>query len=174
MTGFHHGHWPLLILFISLVFGVGTGCTQTRMVSADTPYAAINQQAKEHDVVVVHVDGHEAMGTNLRVTPDSTWWQDKAARTPLSVSTSAVAEIHIVNRERGVLQGFGVGALFGAALGAMAGGGSCQGDSFFTPGTCMLIGGGVLGGIGLLLGAGIGQIRGSRTVYRLQEIPPSE
>lgn len=161
----------LLLLSVVLL----GGCTTVRVVDPATPSLLdrINSEADGRAVRLRFADGREARGTRLVVGPDTMSYVDARGRAR-SVPTRTVREIRMRYRERGALQGAGLGLLAGAATGAVVGAifYSESGFSPFTRGEIAAIGAASLGVGGASLGLKVGRERGSRRAYRFRHAPP--
>jgi hypothetical protein len=147
-----------------------TACTHHHVMTSLRPISAsaeASAQLEDGRVVEVHA----------APTPEGARWmkQDKAARTSVIVESTDIRSYTTVSHGRGALEGLAVTGLSGAALGVVTGLASgddkCNQDFcifLFTAREKAVVGGVVFGGLGIVLGALIGAIVGSRDVYEAE------
>lgn len=152
------------------------GCTHTKTVHTDTArFEALQRNVTDERVTVTLVDQQYYRDVRLmRLTPHRTSWRmDDGQR--MSVPTSSVHSISVVNRSRGQWEGFGLGLMAGALTGAFIGFGMGDDpeDQFFAftaedKAMAFAIPVGLLGG---LTGVAVGGASGSTQTYYIAPAP---
>jgi len=151
-------------------------CTHLRTFKT---YDDINVVSKDRKGQITLVNGRGYAGRDFHLAEDSTHWRDLNTNKAQSISTSQIREISIKKSGRGAWEGFGVGLLAGAAIGAVIG--FASGDDpgadepglenlfAITAGEKALRSGVYLGGLGGLVGLSVGATTGSKDKFVLQE-----
>ena len=158
----------------ALALALLAGCTQTRTLAPDDPYAwdEVNGRGGRGEAAVVTLAGGETVRAEaVHVAPDVATWLDPATGAGRSAPTADVVSVAFADPGRGALQGLAIGGSLGGLLGMGAGTFVDFLDDFGGPGAATvggtLVGGAVAGGIGALAG----RARGGRTVF-LGPAPP--
>lgn len=157
------------VLLATLVL-LATGCSTTHRVSHDPSngYGKVTNAAAGETARIHLRDGRTTKLDNLYVDADSTTGVTPQG-TKRAFPTSAVREIEIVNRGKGILQGAGIGAI-PLAIGGLLGASTASGGPNDLPLVPIAIA--FLSLPGTFVGGIIGGIRGARETYRFSNASP--
>ena len=148
-----------------LIYAIG--CTHVTMIDHDSPDATyyVNKKAKSRTSQIQLKNNERCLGKDISVRPDSTSWFDAVSGIRRTVPSAEISQIQIVDRGRGALDGF----LIGASIGCVPGGALWV--SFvnaFCDSDCNTTGAAIVGGLvggaaaGLVVGLPIGSAIGSK------------
>ncbi len=157
-------------LLLLIVCFVGCSSTHRLRLAHEEDFASLNNRAFLKKVMVTFVDGRKIKVANLRMTSDSTYWNNPQIKqqpspTYMAVATSQIKEVRFIRRGESALQGMGFGFLFGAVVGYAAGE-DCPPNAFICfPREEVAV---VFGLTGALIGLPIGAIIGHRDTYIIE------
>lgn len=135
-------------------------CTHRGQLSADA-----SELARGQEVAARTISGEEVEGTVVKGPLGGYRVRLERPRRELELS-----ELRTISREsvpRGALDGLLIGAAMGVVAGALLGAGSYDGSSYVVDnrGESALLGAGILGGVGVLVGAAGGAAGGASLEY---------
>lgn len=158
-------------LAITLLAVLG-GCTHTRGLEGQ-PWSQINAQAGRSEATVELASGERVAARSLHLAPDVATWVDPASGDLRSVPTADVVAVRFADRQRGALEGAGIGLAAGAIVGGTVGGFAALREAGYFPregnpdDTAVLVGAGAGGLVGAALGSLLGAARRSHVVHPL-------
>ena len=159
-----------ILIIITVVFV--SNCTHVRRPFT---FDDVNKAGIGKKTYIALTSGRVFNGKSIRITHDSTSWLDFRTDDTQSISTSQIKSIIVKKSGRGALEGFGIGVLSGAVIGAVIGflSGDDDPQTVFMPYTAeekALGYGVVLGGAGGLLGVPIGAAVGSKDKFVFEDV----
>lgn len=157
----------ILVLFALILWG----CTHTHHLSrAKNPdeLKQINRLGTGKEGKMILNQGEMITAQDIHVRADQTYFLNVNSGRKDSITTSEIREFHFKRSGQGALEGLGIGLLFGATTGVVAG--FLSGDDppgwFAMTAEEKATGLGILGGIGGgILGLPIGAATGSREIF---------
>jgi hypothetical protein len=143
---------PTFLLFISLL----SGCSSSSSVRQST-YGEINERLREHEVRIELKDGTALFAKDVTIADDSVSWLNVETNERSTAGIQRLNRVVIKSYWLGGLEGFGFGALVGAAVGALSTSSSSYGFFGHEAGLLFALAGGIAGGIigfipGILIG----------------------
>jgi hypothetical protein len=158
---------PLLLLIVS-----AAGCTTTTPLKVNAnegdELTGLSEEFRGEGISVVLTDGRVFPAIGLHLAPDSTSWFDPAGELVV-VETTEIASIRRVDRDRGRLQGAGLGTLMGMALGGTFMLRSFKNQDMIVGAHLAFGAGALMGAIpGLILGASVGERQGAQEVHEIE------
>jgi hypothetical protein len=158
---------------LAAMLTTGAGCHTTvaagRVLTPDSERIIRDAQPRAPLEVVVPVGAERhADATLVRVLPTEAVVRVEADQREISVPTGTIRRVAVADHASGALKGAGAGLLAGAAAGVLLGaqaGSNDGGDTGFSRGTGMFLGGAVLGLVGAFVGTIVGGMRADVTTY---------
>ena len=157
----------LLLLIVCFL-----GCSSTHRLrpAHEADFASLNNRAFLKKVMVTFVDGRKIKVANLRMTSDSTYWNNPQIKqqpspTYMAVATSQIKEVRFIRRGRGAVDGMGFGLPLGLIYGVSQAGEACANCLIPISAGEIVLG---LGIFGAILGAPVGAIIGHRDIYIIE------
>ncbi len=149
-----------------LLIATAWGCAHTRQVRPDSAsMARLDARVRHRPAELVLRDGGRYATQEIRLTPDSAFWQVPGVSGRRAASMSNVSEISYKSRLRGALDGLILGFLIGASLGV----GLIDNPEGSSNGVVNRAETGLAGGVPFAIwGAPIGAIIGSRLRFRIK------
>ena len=163
---------PLLSLVAVGVLSLCSACTHTSALEVSDPAlrADVNERAEGRTARVTLVSGERTRARALHLAAGVATWVDPSTGEVRSVPSADVVRVRFLSRGKGAAEGAGIGLTVASALGGVALIASGN-DEFLSPTAAGLLVGALAAIHSVPLGALIGTVRGSHTVY---EVGPEE
>jgi hypothetical protein len=161
----------LTLVLLAIIVAMSACAHTTSIDPMNTKQCGDLRRKTAHNVVkVALLNRTEQEAQCLLIGSDSTSWLDPGTHELKTVCTAEVMQVELVDRDKGMLEGLGIGLLTGALTGAAMGfadGDDPPGWFSITAGEKAAIGGLVLGGVGGLSGTFVGTVSGHREEFYL-------
>ena len=148
-----------------IVVGTLFGCGHTREIflspqMTSAPLHQVNRETRDRTVHLVLQDGRSFMAQVTRISPDSTFWYAGDSKVAWAARTAEISRISFKSRKKGALKGLMIGPLILLPTAVLSN--SLSDDEKSRSRASAVLNGGLAG---VVWGAGIGALAGSRITY---------